>query len=193
MHAVEDWISYGERLEFYFAANKVKEGDKQRAVLFGICGAATYKLTKNLLIPAKPTSFKDIVKLLTEHYQPKPSRVAQCYTVNSCVCKQGESVVTYVAEPNPYLNIMSLQLPLMIYYVIAWPYAWYVHINNSCIQCHLLAEPDLTFITNGHMGNTQESHLANLEAVQFKLQTAGLHLKCSKCTFVMPSIGYLGH
>ena len=61
--AVEDWISYAEQLEFYFAANEVKEADKQRAVLFSVCGVATYKLIKNLLAPAKPTeaAFKDIV------------------------------------------------------------------------------------------------------------------------------------
>jgi len=98
--ALEDWTSYAERLEFYFAANDVKEAEKQRAVLFSICGAATYKLIKNLLAPAKPTeaTFKDIVKLLTEHYQPKPSKVVQRYLFNSRVCKQGESVATYIAE-----------------------------------------------------------------------------------------------
>ena len=55
---------------------------------------------KNLLAPAKHTeaTFKDIVKLLTEHYQPKPSRVVQCYLFNSRIRKQGESVATYVAE-----------------------------------------------------------------------------------------------
>ena len=60
---LEDWTFYAERLEFYFAANDVKEAEKQRAVLFSICGAATYKLIKNLLAPAKPTeaTFKDIV------------------------------------------------------------------------------------------------------------------------------------
>ena len=42
-------------------------------------------------------------------------------------------------------------------------------------------------------GNTQESHLANLEAVLSKLQTADLRLKCSKCTFMKPSVEYLGH
>ena len=42
--AVEDWTSYAERLEFYFAANEVKEAEEQRAVLFSVCGAATYKL-----------------------------------------------------------------------------------------------------------------------------------------------------
>ena len=51
----------------------MKETDIQRAVLFSVCGAATYKLIKNLLAPANPTEveFKDIVKLLIEHYQPK--------------------------------------------------------------------------------------------------------------------------
>ena len=42
-------------------------------------------------------------------------------------------------------------------------------------------------------GDTQESHLANLEVVLSKLQTAGLRLKRSKCTFMMPSVEYLGH
>ena len=67
--AAEDWISYTERLEFYFTANDAKDADKQRAVLFSVCGAATYKLIKNLLAPTKPTEakFPEIVQLLTAH------------------------------------------------------------------------------------------------------------------------------
>ena len=78
----------------------VWEADIQRAVLFSVCGAATYKLIKNLMAPAKPAEVehKNIVKLLTEHYQPKPSRVVQHYLFNSCVRKPGESVATYIAE-----------------------------------------------------------------------------------------------
>ena len=87
--AVEDWTLYAERLEFYFAANDVEDAGKQRAVLFSMVGAATYKLIKNLLAPTKPTeaSFKDIVKLLMEHYQPKLSRVVQRYLFNSRIRK----------------------------------------------------------------------------------------------------------
>ena len=45
---MEDWTSYAEGLELYFAAIDVKEADKHRAVLFSVCGAATtYKLIKN--------------------------------------------------------------------------------------------------------------------------------------------------
>ena len=97
---VEDWTSYAERLEFYFTANDVKEADKQRGILFSVCGAATYQLIKNLLAPTKPAeaTFKDIVKLLTEHHQPKPSGVVQRYLFNSRVCTQDESVATHIAE-----------------------------------------------------------------------------------------------
>ena len=56
-------------------------------------------------------------------------------------------------------------------------------IPNTCIYL------DDVLVT----GDTQESHLANLEAVLSKLQTAGLRLKCSKCTFMMSSVEYLGH
>ena len=141
--AVEDWISYAERLEFYFTANEVQEADKQRAVLFSVCGAATYKLIKNLLASAKPsdTSFKDIVKLLTEHYQPKPSRVVQCYLFNSCVRKQGESVATYVAELKRLFEHCEFAATLndMLCDRLA------CGINDSRIQRRLLAEPVLNY------------------------------------------------
>ena len=42
-------------------------------------------------------------------------------------------------------------------------------------------------------GRTPESHLANLEEVLSKLQSAGLRLKRSKCFFMMSSVEYLGH
>ena len=56
-------------------------------------------------------------------------------------------------------------------------------IPNTCIYL------DDVLIT----GDSQQSHLANLEAVLCKLQTAGLRLKRSKCNFMMPSVEYLGH
>ena len=55
-------------------------------------------------------------------------------------------------------------------------------IPNTCIYL------DDVLVT----GNTQESHLVNLEAVLSKLQTAGLRLKHSKCTFMMSSVEYPG-
>ena len=141
--AIEDWISYAERLEFYFTANEVKEADTQRAVLFSVCGAATYKLIKNLLAPTKPAdaSFKDIVKLLTEHYQPKPSRVVQRYLFHSRVRKQGESVATYVAELkrlSEHCEFAATLNDMLCDRLVCG-------INDSRIQRRLLAEPDLDY------------------------------------------------
>ena len=141
--AVEDWTLYAERLEFYFAANDVEDAGKQRAVPFSMVGAATYKLIKNLLAPTKPTeaSFKDIVKLLMEHYQPKLSRVVQRYLFNSRIRKQGESVATYVAELkclSEHCEFAGTLNDMLCDCILCG-------VNDSRIQRRLLAEPDLTY------------------------------------------------
>ena len=42
-------------------------------------------------------------------------------------------------------------------------------------------------------GKSVEEHLQNLHAVLTKLEEAGLRLKCEKCSFLMPSVEYLGY
>ena len=60
----EEWPTYIERLEFYFAANEVDSSDKRRAILLSCCGAQTYGLIRSLVAPAKPVvvSYKDIIE-----------------------------------------------------------------------------------------------------------------------------------
>ena len=41
-------------------------------------------------------------------------------------------------------------------------------------------------------GSTPEIHLQNLEAVLARLERAGLRLKRAKCSFMLPSVEYLG-
>ena len=53
----EDWTSYSERLEQYFAANDVTDAGKQRAILLSLCGAPTYQVIRNLTAPEKPTAW----------------------------------------------------------------------------------------------------------------------------------------
>ena len=50
----EDWRSYTDRLEQYFAANDVAGARKQRAILLSACGASTYQLIQNLVGPDQP-------------------------------------------------------------------------------------------------------------------------------------------
>ena len=98
--STEDWISYSERLEQYFIANDVKEGNKKRAILLSNCGPQTYQLLKSLLTPAKPTdkSFSEIVATLKDYWQPKPSEIVQRFNFHTRAQKQGKSVADYVAE-----------------------------------------------------------------------------------------------
>ena len=42
-------------------------------------------------------------------------------------------------------------------------------------------------------GNSEEAHLKALEEVLSRLERAGLRVKRSKCTFMCPSVTYLGH
>ena len=71
----DEWENYVERLGFYFTANKVTNKDQRKAVLLSVCGAQTYKLIRNLLVPQTPDAveYDDIVKRVLDHVRPKPS------------------------------------------------------------------------------------------------------------------------
>ena len=51
----EDWTSYTERLQEYFAANEIEEAAKQKAVLLSVVGVEMYQLMRSLTAPQKPT------------------------------------------------------------------------------------------------------------------------------------------
>ena len=82
----EDWISYTERLTQYFVANGIsEEGEKRKAILLSSCGAATYQLIRNLVAPKKPTekNFDEIVTLVKDHHQPRPSTIVQRFNFHT--------------------------------------------------------------------------------------------------------------
>ena len=59
----EEWVSYVERLQQFFIANRITEAERKVAVLFTVIGSKTYSLRRNLLAPAKPADmgFGEIV------------------------------------------------------------------------------------------------------------------------------------
>ena len=77
--ARESWISYAERLEFYFLANKVTDDDTKKAVFITVVGTLTYMLLKSLLQPQSPqsASLSDMKMVLEKHFSPKPSFIVQ--------------------------------------------------------------------------------------------------------------------
>ena len=77
----EDWKSYTERLLQYFTANDIVDAGKRRAILLSSCGAATYRLIKDVIAPQTPTevSFNEIVAKMTAHCQHPPFEIMQRY------------------------------------------------------------------------------------------------------------------
>ena len=137
----EDWGSYTERLQQYFAANEVAEG-KQKVILLSGCGVATYRLIKNLTAPAKPTdkSFADLVQLVGDHYNPAPSVIVERFCFNTRIRQLGESVATFIAELRHltrYCNFGDSLKDMLRDRLVCG-------IDNGPMQRRLLAEANLT-------------------------------------------------
>ena len=107
-------MSYTERLVQYFVANGIsEEGDKRRAILLSSCGPTTYQLLRNLVAPGKPTdkSFTQIVELVRDHHQPRPSTIVQRFNFHTRSQKPGEKISEFVAQLRiqSYQNIAHLE------------------------------------------------------------------------------------
>ena len=76
--STEDWNTYIERLEQFFAANEVEE-DKYVPVLLSAMGGKAYSLLRSLTAPDKPSgkSYDEIVKVMQAHLSPRPLEIAE--------------------------------------------------------------------------------------------------------------------
>ena len=167
----EDWQSYAERLEQYFVANDVTNTQKKRALLLSVCGAATYQLIRNLVAPAKPTSrtFEELVELVRNHHNPKPSIIVERFKFHSCVRRQGESVATFVAS----LRQLTLHCAFGESLDDMLRDRLVCGINEARLQRRLLAEPTLTFEKAMGLATAWESAEKNAQHLQPTTITPG--------------------
>ena len=140
---LETWTTYVECLVQYLEANKIEDADQQLAVLLSVCGAATYRLIRNLVSPKKPTElkFSEIVEIVKKHHDPKPSVIVQRYCFNSRNRRSGESVAAYIAELWHLSEHCEFGTTLnqMLHDRLV------CGVEEPKIQRRLLVEPDLTF------------------------------------------------
>ncbi|KRY49757.1 Uncharacterized protein T03_12337 [Trichinella britovi] len=94
------WEEYSERLVFFLEANSIREGPRRLAVLCSVCGPKTYSIIKSLTSPDPPSSktFDEVMKLLRNHFMPRPSEVYQRFLYHRRLQQPGEGVAAYVAE-----------------------------------------------------------------------------------------------
>ena len=88
-----------ERLELFFAANRVAENKQVPALLTAI-GGETYALLRNLLAPEKPSTktFTELKAALQCHFDPKPLIIAERFYCHRRCQQSGESIAEYIAE-----------------------------------------------------------------------------------------------
>ena len=95
----EDWVSYTERLQHFFLANKI-EGKQRLSVFLSTIGAPTYKILRSIVAPDKPGD-KDLdalMEALKDYFCPKLSQIMQRFKFNSRNRLPGESIAQYVAN-----------------------------------------------------------------------------------------------
>ena len=94
----DSWMEYTERLEHYFAANEITDNNKKRGVLR--MWSENLPVNQELVNPRKPTdkSFTELVNLVNNHLNPKPSSMVYRFKFNSRFRQPGETVQQYVAE-----------------------------------------------------------------------------------------------
>lgn len=81
-------------------ANDITDTVKRKAILLSCCGPATYSLLRSLVSPETPgeKDYACLVKILKDHFNPKPSEIVQRFKFNARIYYPGESIAEYVAE-----------------------------------------------------------------------------------------------
>ncbi|XP_061705624.1 uncharacterized protein K02A2.6-like [Cydia pomonella] len=93
------WASFVDRLEMYFLVNDIAE-DRRLPTLIATMGDEAYELLVNLASPKKPSTltYSQVVELMRQHLQPKPSALAERYRFRQKRQGINEDVTSYVAE-----------------------------------------------------------------------------------------------
>ncbi|XP_060094562.1 uncharacterized protein K02A2.6-like, partial [Heteronotia binoei] len=137
----EGWESYAERVEFYLRANKITDAGAKRDVLLSVCGPATFEIAKGLSAPARlaEKSYDEIIRLLTGHFSPQPSRVARRFLFHKRDQIAGESAADYLAALRKLAG--NCNLP-QLEEALADRFTW--GLRDERLQQKLFAKEELT-------------------------------------------------
>ena len=83
----ESWTSYSERVDFFFKGNGINDNAKKHTLLVSSFNPSTFQLVKSLIQPdaLKMKTYAELVALLKDYYNPKPSVRISRYRFNSTV------------------------------------------------------------------------------------------------------------
>ncbi|XP_058064914.1 uncharacterized protein LOC131214591, partial [Anopheles bellator] len=134
------WTRWVERLETAFTLFLVPE-DRKLLMLLHYIGSENYDIVADKLAPVKPhaKTYAEIVKLLQEHFTPKPLEILENFRFKCC--KQGEeSIDDYLL----LLKKLAITCNFGDYLNTALRNQFVFGLKNRGIQARLLEVRDLT-------------------------------------------------
>lgn len=182
--STQSWEEYCEVLHHFFEANGIDDAGRRKAILLSSVGSQTYSLMRNLVSPAMPgdKNFDELVKILKDHFNPKPSEIVQRYKFNSRNRKHGETVMEYVAVLRKLAQDCNYgdKLSDMIRDRLV------CGIGDDRIQRRLLSEPDLTFDKALKLAQAIETASKDVKDLQ-SLEFAPPHVKAPQAVHKLSS------
>ncbi len=169
-------------LHHFFEANEIDDASRQKAILLTSVGSQTYSLMRNLVSPTKPgdKTFDELVKLLKDHFNPKPSEIVQRFKFNSRNRQHGETVMEYVAVLRKLVQDCNYgdKLSEVIRDRLV------CGIGDDRIQRRLLSEPDLTFDKALKLAQAIETASKDVKDLQ-SLEFAPSHVRAPQAVHKM--------
>ena len=166
----EEFATYLERVEIFFAANGV-EDTKKVPVFLNAIGGAAYGILRSLVAPSSPMSlsFKELTETLQAHYEPKTSIIAERFHFHKRSQHTGESITDFVAE----LRRLAARCKFEGYLDDALRDRFVCGLRNEAIQRSLLAEKELTYASAVERAKSMEAAHANAQALKTPALTVG--------------------
>ncbi|XP_049523817.1 uncharacterized protein LOC119453999 [Dermacentor silvarum] len=166
----QNFESYLERFEHFVTANDIKE-EKKLAVFLSVIGPRTYEVLKSLVVPAVPgdKSFEEVTVLLTKHYSPSCSVIAELCKFNKRAQEEQESVEDFIVA----LKHLARKCDFGLFLQDALRDRLVAGIRREETQLALFAEDSLTF---------EKACKIALDREQAARQTALLHAEGKEAT-----------
>lgn len=138
-----DFGSYIDRFDQFLIVNNVSDEQKKRAMLITHIGPDAYAVLENLVMPEKPVSkdFKDLVKILKEHFTPKRVVMVERFKFHKRDQKENENMAEYIVQLKKMAKFCEFgaELPSVL------RDRFVCGMKNESIQKKLLTVADLTF------------------------------------------------
>ncbi|XP_049523897.1 uncharacterized protein LOC119454128 [Dermacentor silvarum] len=139
----KDFASYVERFEHYCEVANVQEEKLKKSAFIMAIGKNAYKTLKDLLLPATPAekSLEDLVKVLSDHYEPASRIIAERFRFNRRYQAEGETVATFAVA----LKHLAAKCKYGTFLDDALRDRFVAGLRNPAIQTGLLKKKELSF------------------------------------------------